>query len=100
MRKKLEPQLQIGQVDIAEMQFDLRSRDEIPKILIGLQHVYTTPELRGKVFEILEGVIPDNIDKSYGRPGMDLWNIFVIACLRVNCNWNFDKIHEMANQQH
>jgi len=100
MRKKLEPQLQIGQVDIADMQFDLRSRDEIPKILIGLQHVYTTPELREKVFEILEGVIPDNIDKSYGRPGMDLWNIFVIACLRVNCNWNFDKIHEMANQHH
>ena len=31
---------------------------------------------------------------------MDLWNIFVLACLRVNCNWDFDKIHEMANQHH
>jgi len=100
MRKRFEPQLQIGQVDIADIQFDLRSRDEIPKILIGLQHVFTTPELREKAFEILETVIPDDIDKSFGRPGMLLWNIFVIACLRVNCNWDFDKIHEMANQHY
>lgn len=34
MRQRFEPQLQIGQVDIADIQFDLRSRDEIPKILI------------------------------------------------------------------
>ena len=100
MRKRFERQLQIGQVDIADIQFDLRSRDEIPKILIGLQHVFTTPELMEKVFEILEDVIPDDIDKSFGRPGMLLWNIFVLACLRVNCNWDFDKIHEMANQHH
>ncbi len=100
MRKRFEQQLQIGQVDIADIQFDLRSRDEIPKILIGLQHVFTTPELREKAFEILETVVPDDIDRSFGRPGMLLWNIFVIACLRVNCNWNFDKIHEMANQHY
>ena len=100
MRKRFEPQLQIGQVDIADIQFDLRSRDEIPKILIGLQHVFTAPELREKAFKILETVVPDDIDKSFGRPGMQLWNIFVIACLRVNCNWNFDKIHEMANQHY
>jgi len=100
MRQRFEPQLQIGQVDIADIQFDLRSRDEIPKILIGLQHVFITPELREKAFEILETVIPADVDKSTGRPGMDLWNIFVLACLRVNCNCNFDKIHEMANQHH
>jgi hypothetical protein len=100
MRKKFELQLQIGQVDIADIHFDLRSRDEIPKILIGLQHVFTTPELQEKAFEILEAVIPDDIDKSFGRPGMFLWNIFVLACLRVNCNWDFDKIREIANQHH
>jgi len=100
MRKKFEPQLQIGQVDIADMQFDLQSRDEIPKILIGLQHIFTTPELQEKALEILEDIIPDDIDKSHGRPGMELWNLFVLACLRVNCKWDFDKVHEMANQHH
>ncbi len=36
MRKVIEPQMKIGEVSIADIQFDLRSRDEIPKVLIGL----------------------------------------------------------------
>jgi len=100
MRQRFRSQLQIGQVDIGDMQFDLRSRDEIPKLLIGLQYIFTCPELQQKALDILENVIPQNVDKSKGRPGMDLWNIFVLASLRVNCNWDFDKIHEMANQHH
>jgi len=36
MRRAKERQMKIGQVPIAKIQFDLRSRDEIPKILIGL----------------------------------------------------------------
>jgi len=100
MRQRFRSQLQIGQVDIGDIQFDLQSRDEIPKLLIGLQHIFTSPELQGRALDILEGVIPQNVDKSKGRPGMDLWNIFVIACLRVNCNCDFDKIQELANQHH
>jgi IS5 family transposase len=98
MRQKFEEQLQLGQIDIGAIEFDLRSRDEIPKLLIGLQHIFTTPSYHDKVFEILESVIPEEVDKRKGRPGMDLWEIFVLASLRVNCNCNFDKIHEMANQ--
>jgi len=32
-----------------------------------------------------------------GRPGMDLWKILVLGTLRLNCNWDYDKIQEMAN---
>ena len=46
MRKIIEAQMQFGQVDISEIEFDLRSRDEIPKLLMGLQHIYCTPEAR------------------------------------------------------
>ncbi len=28
---------------------------------------------------------------------MDLWKILVLGTLRLNCNWDFDKVHEMAN---
>ena len=31
---------------------------------------------------------------------MDLWKILVLGTLRLNCNWDFDKIHEMANNHH
>jgi hypothetical protein len=98
MRQKFEKQLQLGQVDIGAIEFDLLSRDEIPKLLIGLQHIFTTPSYHDKVFEILESVIPEEVDNRKGRPGMDLWEIFVLASLRVNCNCDFDKVHELANQ--
>ena len=28
---------------------------------------------------------------------MDLWKIFVLGALRLNCNWDYDKLHEIAN---
>ncbi len=37
MRVVQNPQMQIGEVDIAQIKFDPRSRDDIPKILKGLQ---------------------------------------------------------------
>ena len=40
MRETIKAQLTLGAVDIAEVQFDLRSRDEIPKLLLGLQYIY------------------------------------------------------------
>ena len=49
MRKVKEKQMKFGEVDIATVEFDLRSRDEIPKLLMGLQHIYCTPELREEV---------------------------------------------------
>lgn len=97
MRKIEPPAFQFGEVDISEIQFDLRSRDEIPKLLMGLQHIYTTPELREAVFKILETMIPKGIDPNNGRPGMYLWRILVLAVLRLNCNWDYDKLQEMAN---
>ena len=40
MRKIIENQLKIGQVDIANIELDLRSRDEIPQLLLGLHAIY------------------------------------------------------------
>jgi len=97
MRNVIKPQLTLGEVDIAEVQFDLRSRDEIPKLLLGLQHIYINPEIKSEVFTVLEGVIPAHIDSHIGRPGMDLWRVLVLGTLRLNCNWDYDKLQEMAN---
>ncbi len=41
MRIVKNPQAQFGQVDIADIQFDARSRDDIPALLKGLQYIYT-----------------------------------------------------------
>jgi len=98
MRKVKEMQMKLGEVTIADITFDLRSRDEIPKLLLGLQHVWCTPGLREKVFEVLEKIVPVETRADTGRPGMELWKILVLGTLRLNCNWDYDKVQEMANQ--
>lgn len=91
------PQLQIGEQDIAKIQFDPKSRDDIPQILRGLQYIYTTPQIREEVFSVLEKMIPQQIDKKNGRPGMQLWKVFVLGVLRLNLNHDYDRIHDLAN---
>jgi len=97
VRKIIDDQMKIGEVDISRIEFDLKSRDEIPKLLMGLQAVYCNKEVREKVFNVLEETIPDTISKSTGRPGMELWKILVLGTLRLNCNWDYDKLKEIAD---
>jgi len=97
MRKVIEQQMKIGEVAISAIEFDLRSRDEIPKILMGLQHIYCTIEVRSEVFTILKDIIPNGTDSNNGRPGMELWKILVLGTIRLGCKWDYDKLQEIAN---
>lgn len=97
MRKTFEPQLTFGQTPIDQIKINMRARDEIPKLLLGLQHVYCNKELRKNVFEILRTMIPKNVDSKNGRPGMDLWKILVMGTIRLNCNWDYDKLQDIVN---
>jgi IS5 family transposase len=97
MRKVIEMQLKIGQVDISKIQVDINCRDEIPQLLLGLQALYSEPRLREEIFDILKNIVPRNVDTGNGRPGMDLWKILVLGTLRLNCNWDYDKLHNIAN---
>jgi hypothetical protein len=90
-------QMKLGEVSIANIQFDPRSRDEIPKVLRGLQSIHCNREIRDQVFEVLKEIIPKNINPNNGRKGMHLWKIFVLGTLRLNCNWDYDKLLEIAN---
>ena len=96
MRKVIDLQMKFWKKDIADINFDLQSRDEIPKLLIGLQHIYCTPKIREKVSIILRHIVPRKNLES-GRPGMNLWKILVLGSLRVNCNCDFDKLQELTN---
>lgn len=89
--------MKLGEIPISEIKINLKSRDDIPPLLLGLQHIYTTPELREAVFGILEANILADINPQNGRPGMDLWTILVLGILRVNLNWDYDRLEEMAN---
>ena len=97
MRDLQNAQLQLGKVDISKIKFDERSRDDIPKILKGLQYIYINSAIRESVFKILEKNILPGIDKNNGRPGMELWKIFVLGVLRLDLNCDYDRVRELAN---
>jgi hypothetical protein len=102
MRKVIDPQLQFGEQDISAIHLDPKSRDDIPQILRGLQYIYITPELRERVFAILQEVIPEGVDgqadPDTGRPGMAQWKILVLGVLRLGLNADHDRLQELANQ--
>ena len=92
MRKIIEPQLEITQVPIHDIKINLQFRDEIPKILIGLQALFCDTDSRSKIFKILEKLIPSKVNHKNGRKGMNLWTILVLRMIRLGCNWNYDKV--------
>ena len=110
MRTVHDPQMKFGEVDIAAIELDPKSRDDIPPILSGLQYIYSTVELRSAVFKILARVIPSRnspgltneqrhqkADSRLGRPGMEQWKILVLGTLRLSLNTDYDRVHELAN---
>lgn len=97
MRKIREEQMQLGRVNIADIRFDPKSRDEIPQLLKGLQYIYCTPEIQKQVFETLKTIVPAEKDINNGRPGMELWRILVLGTIRLNCNWDYDKLKDIAD---
>lgn len=97
MRAIQNEQMQIGEVDISQIKFDPGSRDDIPKILKGLQYLYVNLDLREKIFELLEREIAPKVDKRNGRPGMALWKILVCGVLRLDLNEDYDRLCELVN---
>ena len=97
MRKLIDMQMKIGEFAIEHIEFDPRSRDEIPEVLMGLQSIYLNREVREQVFEVLMDIIPDDVDINNGRTGMYLWKILVLGTLRLSCNWDYDKLLDIAN---
>jgi len=100
MRKLIPEQVQMGEIDINQIVIELDSRDEIPQLLRGLQYIYSRVPLRNKIFKLLWDIVPKNIDVNTGRNGMNLWRILVLGTLRLNCNWDYDKLQEIANNHH
>jgi IS5 family transposase len=104
MRAVIDAQMRFGQTNIADIVLDPKSRDDIPQLLRGLQHIYTDLPLRERVFTILEELRPERMggeskaNPNTGRPGMAQWTILVLGVLRLGLNADYDRIQELANQ--
>ena len=98
MRVVQNEQMTIGEVDISKITFNIKSRDDIPKLLKGLQFVYANSALRCAIFELLQNNIAPKVDKDNGRPGMPLWTILVCGVIRLDLNIDYDRLHELVNE--
>jgi hypothetical protein len=98
MRQIIARQIPLDGMAIESLDFALESRDEIPQLLRGLQHIQQTRAVRDEVVKILSEALPAGVDWENGRPGMDLWTILVLGTLKVNCGWDYDKVREIANE--
>ena len=47
---------------ISEIILDLDSRDDIPKVLRGLQQLYANPELRDEALKLLDECLPKDVN--------------------------------------
>ncbi len=96
MRQRFEQQMSLRTVPIWDVKFSLKSRDELPPVLMALQYIFVTPALNEKVFELLEKRICSDKKKT-GRKGMDLWHILVLAVVRHACGTNWDTLETWSN---
>ena len=98
MRRLFNPQLELGATPIEDIVFNVRSRDDIPQLLRGLQHIYTNLSTREAVFDVLHKNIGPDVSFENGRPGMDLWILLILGTLRLGLNCDYDRLHELANE--
>jgi len=91
---EFETQFKLGQGALSKIKLDYTSRDDITKLLLGIQRISLNKEGQAKIFQILEKTI---IVKSIGRSGMSLWRILVLGLLRQVINADYDRICNLAN---
>ena len=87
----------IGSIPIGETKITTKKRSgAFPGLCAALKEIFITPKWNEKVFEILEAKITADKQKT-GRPGMDLWQIFVLSQVRLLKDFSYDDLHDLAN---
>ena len=90
--------IRLGEVPVEKIRLDLKSRDDIPAVLRGLQALYCDPRMRKRLFELLESALGSDRDLGNGRPGMPMWSMVVLAVLKEGLDCDWDRLHELVNR--
>jgi len=96
MRKRFEVQLRIGQTPISEIYIHPKSKNSLDQLIASLKELYCNKEYNDKIFSIIEKHLPA-VDSNNGRPGMNLWTIFVLSQVRLCLGTSYDMLHNLSN---
>lgn len=89
-------QQRIDQTPLLTVRLNPRSRDETVKLMRGLQAVYADAETRAAVLALIRRDVLNGVRDDVGRPGMDLWSIFVLLCCREALRLDYDRLEDLA----
>ena len=93
--RRFEHALRLDEVPIGEIKINVKSRDDIPALLLGLQHLYVSCR---EEWEALLGChVTADRDPENGRPGMTLWRVLVMAVLKQGLDCDYDRLGELVN---
>ena len=96
MRKRFELQMKIGQTPIEDIYINPKSKNSLDQLIAALKEIYCNEEYNNKIFSIIEKYLP-KVDRSNGRPGMNLWTIFVLGQVRMCLGASYDMLHNLSN---
>lgn len=98
MRKAFDRQQRMDCQPIAHLQLNFNCRDEIIPILAALKHIYLQPKLRDEILRAVARDVNRDSSPKRGREGMDYWPILVLAAVRLGCNFDYDRLQDLAEQ--
>jgi len=91
-----QPRLDCPPVDAVPL--NRNCRDEIIPILRALQHIYGQVPLRHELLNLIGNDVNRDSDPDRGREGLSYWTITVLAAVRLGCNFDYDKLQDLAEQ--
>jgi len=98
MRLAFQEQPRLDCPSVPAIELNLNCRDEIIPILRALQHLYGQASLRSELLELVAKDINGDSSADHGRKGLDYWTIIVLAAVRLGCNFDYDRLQDLAEQ--
>ena len=96
MRNSFSAQSRLDCEPIGNIDLNLDCRDEIVPILAALQQIYANAELRNQILDLVGHDVNKDTSAERGREGMDYWHILVLAAVRLGCNFDYDRLQDLA----
>ena len=98
MRRAIQEQPRLDCPPVDAVPLNLNCRDEIIPILAALRHVYSEKELRRAILDLIGKDVNSVSNPERGREGLSYWTILVLAAVRLGCNFDYDKLQDLAEQ--
>lgn len=89
-------QQRIDRPGILAIRLNPRSRDEMVKLIRGLQGVYADEGTRQAILDLIARDVIQGVRRDTGRPGLDLWSIFVLLAARTALNVDYDRLEDLG----